>query len=150
MLLTDARRPTRTLADGTIVALAEQDRRRCNRDRIAEGVALITETLPRGPVGPYQLQASIAAIHDEAAHMVATDWPQILALYELLEQIAPNPMVTLPRSLLRCCPAGHQPAGVPPPQRSSRAAGPVELSRSLGVPRDSAVAIRSGPGDRHA
>jgi RNA polymerase sigma factor (sigma-70 family) len=99
MLLTDARRPARTLPDGSLVPLAEQDRGKWDGDRIAEGVALITETLPRGPVGPYQLQAAIAAVHDEAEHMDATDWPQILALYELLEQISSNPMVTLNRAV---------------------------------------------------
>jgi RNA polymerase sigma factor (sigma-70 family) len=99
MLLTDARRPARTRTDGSLVPLAEQDRSKWDRRRIAEGIALITEALPRGPVGPYQLQAAIAAIHDEAEHMDATDWPQILALYDLLEQIAPNPMVTLNRAV---------------------------------------------------
>jgi RNA polymerase sigma factor (sigma-70 family) len=95
MLLTDARRPARTLPDGSLVPLAEQDRRRWDADAIAEGVALITATLPRGPVGPYQLQAAIAAVHDEAARAEDTDWPQILALYELLERVRPNPVVTL-------------------------------------------------------
>jgi len=99
MLLTDARRPARTLPDGSLVSLAEQDRGKWDRQRIAEGVALITEALPRGSVGPYQLQAAIAAVHDEAEHMDATDWPQILALYELLEQVTPNPMVTLNRAV---------------------------------------------------
>ncbi len=99
MLLTDARRPARTLPDGSLVPLDEQDRTRWDRERIAEGVALITEALPRGPVGPYQLQAAIAAVHDEAEEMAATDWPQILALYELLEQVAPSPAVTLNRAV---------------------------------------------------
>jgi predicted RNA polymerase sigma factor len=63
------------------------------------GVALITEALPEGPVGPYQLQAAIAAVHDEADHIDATDWPQILGLYELLEQVDPNPIVTLNRTI---------------------------------------------------
>jgi RNA polymerase sigma factor (sigma-70 family) len=99
MLLTDARRPARTLPDGSLVPLAEQDRSKWDRRRIAEGVALITDTLTHGSVGPYQLQAAIAAIHDEAEHLGATDWPQILALYELLEQITSNPMVTLNRAV---------------------------------------------------
>jgi RNA polymerase sigma factor (sigma-70 family) len=99
MLLTDARRPARTRPDGSLIPLAEQDRGEWDRQRIAEGAALITEALSRGPVGPYQLQAAIAAIHDEAEHMDATDWPQILALYELLERVAPNPMVTLNRAV---------------------------------------------------
>jgi RNA polymerase sigma factor (sigma-70 family) len=95
MLLTDARRPARTRADGSLVPLAEQDRKLWNRSSIEEGLALVTETLSRGPLGSYQLQAAIAALHDEAARMEDTDWPQILALYELLERISPNPMVTL-------------------------------------------------------
>jgi RNA polymerase sigma factor (sigma-70 family) len=99
MLLTDARRPARIGADGSLVPLAEQDRTRWNRRLIAEGIALVTEALPRGRVGPYQLQAAIAAVHDEAERMDDTDWPQILALYELLEEITPNPMVTLNRAV---------------------------------------------------
>jgi RNA polymerase sigma factor (sigma-70 family) len=99
MLLTDARRPARTRPDGSLVPLEEQDRSKWDRRSIAEGTALITQTLPRGQLGPYQLQAAIAAVHDEAEHLDATDWPQIHALYELLEQIAPNPMVTLNRAV---------------------------------------------------
>jgi RNA polymerase sigma factor (sigma-70 family) len=95
LLLTDARRPARTAPDGSLVPMAEQDRSLWNADYIAEGVALITEALPRGPVGPYQLQAAIAAIHDEASSEEATDWPQIVALYELLMQLMENPMVAL-------------------------------------------------------
>ncbi|WP_230686980.1 RNA polymerase sigma factor [Catellatospora vulcania] len=99
MLLTDARRPARTRSDGSLVALADQDRGRWDRARITEGVALISEALPRGAVGPYQLQAAIAAVHDEAPAMADTDWPQILALYGLLEQVAPSPAVTLNRAV---------------------------------------------------
>jgi predicted RNA polymerase sigma factor len=95
MLLTDARHPARTRPDGTLVPLADQDRARWNRAFIQEGVALITDTLARAPLGPYQLQAAIAAVHDEAASAADTDWAEILALYELLERMAPNPMVTL-------------------------------------------------------
>ena len=95
MLLTDARRPARTGPDGELVPLAEQDRSRWNADDIAEGVALITRALPRGPTGPYQLQAAIAAVHDEAPSAEATDWPQIVALYELLRQTSDNPVVAL-------------------------------------------------------
>jgi RNA polymerase sigma factor (sigma-70 family) len=95
MLLTDARRPARTGPDGALIPMAEQDRGRWNADHIAEGVALITGALPRGPAGPYQLQAAIAAIHDEAPSAEATDWPQIVALYELLMQTSDNPVVTL-------------------------------------------------------
>ncbi|HEX5823364.1 MAG TPA: DUF6596 domain-containing protein, partial [Candidatus Limnocylindrales bacterium] len=95
MLLTDARRPARTRADGALVPLAEQDRDRWNRDSIREGVAMISATLPRARIGPYQLQAAIAAVHDEAARPEDTDWREIVALYELLAAISPNPMVTL-------------------------------------------------------
>lgn len=95
MLLTDARTAARTTAAGELVPLAEQDRSLWNSDDIAEGVALITSALPRGTVGPYQLQAAIAAIHDEAQSTQHTDWPQIKALYELLLQTSDNPMVAL-------------------------------------------------------
>jgi len=97
MLLTDARRPARTRPDGALVALAEQDRRQWDAQAIAEGVGLITQTLASAPIGPYQLQAAIAAVHDEAARAEDTDWRQILGLYELLHSIAPGPMVTLNR-----------------------------------------------------
>jgi len=95
MLLTDARRGARSDPDGELVPLAEQGRGLWDTEAIAEGVALITGTLATAPLGPYQLQAAIAAVHDEAADAAATDWRQILALYELLERISPNPMVTL-------------------------------------------------------
>src|ERR1700732_1501506 len=95
MLLTDARRPARTGPYGELIPRAERDRSRWNAAPIAEGVALITGILGRGPAGPYQLQAAIAAIHDEAPTAEATDWPQILALYELLMQISDNPVVAL-------------------------------------------------------
>jgi len=95
MLLTDARRAARTRADGTLIALADQDRSRWNRAYIEEGTALITDALAHATLGPYQLQAAIAAVHDEAPTASETDWPQILALYELLARAAPNPMVTL-------------------------------------------------------
>ncbi|WP_406861880.1 sigma-70 family RNA polymerase sigma factor [Streptomyces sp. HUAS MG47] len=99
MLLTDARRPARTGPLGELVPLAEQDRGRWDGALITEGVELISRTLPQGRVGPYQVQAAIAAVHDEAADADATDWPQILALYELLERFGPNPMVTLNRAV---------------------------------------------------
>jgi RNA polymerase sigma factor (sigma-70 family) len=99
MLLTDARRPARTAADGSLVPLAEQDRDRWDAALIAEGVALVTAALPKGRVGPYQLQAAIAAVHDEAAHVDDTDWVQILGLYDLLERVAPGPLVTLNRAV---------------------------------------------------
>ena len=95
MLLTDARRAARTGADGELIPLAKQDRDLWDRNEIAEGVALISATLPKGSIGAYQLQAAIAAVHDEAPTAAATDWPQILALYELLKRMSDNPMVVL-------------------------------------------------------
>ena len=95
MLLTDARRLARTSRDGDLIPLDHQDRSLWDQKQIAEGVALISETLPKGSVGPYQLQAAIAAIHDEASRAEDTDWPQILALYELLKRVSDNPMVKL-------------------------------------------------------
>jgi RNA polymerase sigma factor (sigma-70 family) len=99
MLLTDARRPARSRPDGSLVPLEEQDRSRWDAAAIREGVALVGGALAAGPLGPYQLQAAIAAVHAEAAHADDTDWRQILALYELLERVAPNPMVTLNRAV---------------------------------------------------
>ena len=99
MLLTDARRPARTGADGELVPLAEQDRTRWDRALIAEGTALINAALTKGAVGEYQLQAAIAALHDRAARVEDTDWPKILALYGLLEQMTGNPVVSLNRAI---------------------------------------------------
>jgi RNA polymerase sigma factor (sigma-70 family) len=99
MLLTDARRDARTTTDGSLVPLAEQDRHLWNARQIDEGVSLITATLGKAPTGPYQLQAAIAAIHDEASSADETDWPQILALYDVLEQVSPGPIVTLNRAV---------------------------------------------------
>jgi RNA polymerase sigma factor (sigma-70 family) len=99
MLLTDARRGARTGPDGSLVPLGEQRRELWDADQISEGVALITRTLGTGPVGTYQLQAAIAAVHDEAPSAEETDWPQILALYEVLEQVSPGPVVTLNRAV---------------------------------------------------
>jgi predicted RNA polymerase sigma factor len=95
MLLTDARRSARGRPDGSLVPLAEQDRSLWNAESIRDGVAIITETLSRARLGPYQLQAAIAAVHDEAARAEDTDWAEVVALYEMLARIAPNPMVTL-------------------------------------------------------
>ena len=95
MLLTDARRLARTSAEGDLIPLARQDRALWDKQQIAEGVALISATLPKGAVGPYQLQAAIGAVHDEAVRADDTDWPQILALYELLKRMSDNPMVAL-------------------------------------------------------
>ena len=95
MLLTDARRQARTGPDGELIPLDKQDRTVWDRSAIAEGIALVSKTLSRGSVGPYQLQAAIAAVHDEAARAEDTDWPQILALYGLLKRMSDNPMVAL-------------------------------------------------------
>jgi RNA polymerase sigma factor (sigma-70 family) len=99
MLLTDARRAARATPDGSLVPLAEQQRDLWNAAQIKEGVALITCTLGQAPIGPYQLQAAIAAVHDEAPSAKETDWPQILALYEVLERVSPGPVVTLNRAV---------------------------------------------------
>jgi RNA polymerase sigma factor (sigma-70 family) len=99
MLLTEARRAARTSTDGSLVPLPEQRRDLWNNSQIEEGVALVTRTLGKGPVGPYQRLAAIAAVHDEATSPEATDWPQILALYEVLEQVSPSPIVTLNRAV---------------------------------------------------
>jgi RNA polymerase sigma factor (sigma-70 family) len=99
MLLTDARRAARTSEDGDLIPLAKQDRSLWDRALIDEGIALISATLSRGSIGAYQLQAAIAAVHDEALRAEDTDWPQILALYSLLERMSDNPMVTLNRAV---------------------------------------------------
>jgi predicted RNA polymerase sigma factor len=99
MLLTDARRAARVDADGWLVPLAEQQRDRWDAAQIKEGVDLLTRTLGSGPVGPYQVQAAIAAVHAEAPTAERTDWAQILALYEVLERISPGPVVRLNRAV---------------------------------------------------
>ncbi len=95
MLLTDARRAARTGPDGELIPLTKQDRNVWDRKEISEGIALITAALSKGSVGAYQLQAAIAAVHDEAGRAEDTDWPQILALYDLLKRMSDNPMVML-------------------------------------------------------
>ncbi|MFL6077196.1 MAG: DUF6596 domain-containing protein [Mycobacteriales bacterium] len=95
MLLTHARRTARTRADGSLVPLAEQDRSRWDRALIAEGVRLVEAALPTGPVGPYQLQAAIAAVHAEAPTAAGTDWAQIDTLYRMLDALTHGPVVTL-------------------------------------------------------
>ncbi|MFF0492198.1 RNA polymerase sigma factor [Nocardia sp. NPDC004068] len=95
MLLTDARRSARTGPDGALIPLAEQDRTQWDTAMIDEGVALITAALSSSPLGPYQLQAAIAALHVQAPRAEDTDWDQIRILYGILRRIAPNPMVTL-------------------------------------------------------
>ena len=95
MLLTDARRAARTGPGGELISLTKQDRTLWDREQISEGSAILTATLSRGSIGAYQLQAAIAAVHDEAARAEDTDWPQILALYDLLKRMSDNPMVML-------------------------------------------------------
>jgi predicted RNA polymerase sigma factor len=95
MLLTDARRDARTEPDGELIPLDKQDRTRWDRKQIEEGVALVTAAFSSGAVGVYQLQAAIAALHDEAARAEDTDWPQILALYTVLKGLSDNPMIAL-------------------------------------------------------
>jgi RNA polymerase sigma factor (sigma-70 family) len=99
MLLTDARRPARTNAEGDLIPLAEQNRALWNRALVAEGVALLNDAMATGRVGEYQIQAAISAIHDQTSRAEDTDWPQILALYGLLEQVTGNPIVRLNRAV---------------------------------------------------
>ena len=99
MLLTDARRAARSGPGGELIPLDEQDRALWDRSLIGEGIALVSDALPRGAIGPYQLQAAIAAVHDEAARVEDTDWLQILALYGLLERMSDNPVVSLNRAV---------------------------------------------------
>jgi predicted RNA polymerase sigma factor len=121
MLLTDARRAARSTPDGALIPLAEQDRGLWDRALIAEGAGLITETLASTRVGPYQLQAAIAAVHDDASRFEDTDWMQILGLYQLLELVAPGPMVTLNRIVAQAMVDGPR-------------AGLAELSRAESDP----------------
>ena len=100
MLLTDARRAARTGPDEGLIPLSEQDRTLWDQAEIAEGVALLTATLSKGSVGAYQLQAAIAAVHDEAPSIQDTDWPQILVLYDLLKRMSDNPMVALNHAIV--------------------------------------------------
>jgi RNA polymerase sigma factor (sigma-70 family) len=117
MQLTDARRAARTGPSGELIPLDEQDRRAWDHAAIAEGVALISATLSRGSIGPYQLQAAIAAVHDESARAEDTDWPQILALYGLLKRMSDNPMVALSHAIATAI--GPRPArGARPPRRA--------------------------------
>jgi RNA polymerase sigma-70 factor (ECF subfamily) len=99
MLLTEARRPARTAADGTMVRLADQDRSLWSRDLIAEGHSLVRACLRRNAPGPFQIQAAIAAVHADAASAEATDWSQIVALYDQLFALRPDPVVALNRAI---------------------------------------------------
>jgi predicted RNA polymerase sigma factor len=106
MLLTDARRAARTGPNGELIPLDEQDRTRWDRPAIDEGVALVSVALSKGLVGEYQLQAAIAAVHDEAVRAEETDWPQILALYGVLKRMTDNPMVSLSHAIATAMVAG--------------------------------------------
>jgi predicted RNA polymerase sigma factor len=109
MVLTEARRPARTRPDdGSLVPLAEQDRSLWDHAAIAEGTALVGDVLQRARLGPYQLQAAIAAVHAEAPSAEQTDWGQIVMLYELLDRMAPNPMVTLNKAVAMAMVHGPQ------------------------------------------
>jgi RNA polymerase sigma factor (sigma-70 family) len=108
MLLTDARRAARTGQAGELIPLDEQDRSRWDRSLISEGTALVESALSRGSIGLYQLQAAIAAVHDEAASAEETDWPQILALYDLLRRMSDNPMVSLNHAIAAAMVHGPQ------------------------------------------
>jgi RNA polymerase sigma-70 factor (ECF subfamily) len=99
MLLHDSRRSARTSPDGELILLENQDRSLWNRQQIAEGVALVQQALASRRFGPYTLQAAIAAVHAEAPNAAATDWAQIVALYDLLVQMVPSPVVELNRAV---------------------------------------------------
>jgi RNA polymerase sigma-70 factor (ECF subfamily) len=99
MLLIDARRDARVDVHGDLVLLDDQDRSRWDAGRIEEGRRLVVDALTGGPPGPYALQAAIAAVHDEAATVATTDWPQIVALYDVLRTVAPSPLVDLNRAV---------------------------------------------------
>jgi RNA polymerase sigma factor (sigma-70 family) len=108
MLLTDARRPARTGPGGELIPLERQDRTLWDPNLIAEGTALIDDAIVKGAVGEYQLQAAVAALHDRAPGTAATEWPQILALYGLLEQMTGNPIVGLNRAIAAAMVDGPQ------------------------------------------
>ena len=111
MLLTDARRAARSGPEGELIPLMEQDRSLWDQRAISEGIAIVTATLSKGAIGAYQLQAAIAALHDEAGRAEDTDWPQILALYGLLKRMSDNPMVALNHAIATAMVQGA-PAGL--------------------------------------
>jgi RNA polymerase sigma factor (sigma-70 family) len=122
MLLTDARRGARTGPDGALIPLAEQDRTLWDREQIAEGVALTEEALAQAGPGPYGLQAAIAAVHDEAPSAEDTDWPQILALYDVLARSSDSPVVRLNRAVALAMVEGPE-AGLQEVERLAGAGG---------------------------
>jgi predicted RNA polymerase sigma factor len=123
MLLTDSRRAARTGPDSELVPLAEQDRARWDQAAIAEGITLVTGALSRHRPGPYQLQAAINAVHAEAATYEDTDWPQILALYGVLDRLSADPVVTLNRAVALAEVEGPE-AGLAPPRAGRRRSPP--------------------------
>ena len=158
MLLTDARRLARTGPDGELIPLDKQDRGLWDRRAIEEGVALVSETLSRGSIGAYQLQAAIAAVHDEAARADDTDWPQILALYGLLKKMSDNPMVALNHAIAAAM--VHGPAAglklLEPLDSDDRIAGHYRLAAvrahllELAGDRDAAIAHYQSAASRTA
>ncbi|MFJ1766379.1 RNA polymerase sigma factor [Amycolatopsis sp. NPDC088138] len=152
MLLTEARRPARVDDSGALVPLAAQDRSRWNAGLIEEGVSLITTALSTSPIGPYQLQAAIAAVHDEAVSAEETDWSEILTLYDLLRVVAPGPMVTLNRVVAFAQVHGPQPglaelaeAGLEPHHRVEAVrAHLLELAGDLSGAREAYLAAALG------
>jgi RNA polymerase sigma factor (sigma-70 family) len=158
MLLTDARRTARTGEHGELISLTQQDRTQWDRDAIAEGVELLTGALSKGAAGPYQLQAAIAAVHDEASRTEDTDWPQILALYDLLSRMSENPMVALNQAIAAAM--VHGPAtgleALDALEKEGRLAGHHRLFaarahlQELAGDRDSAVANYRAAADRTA
>jgi predicted RNA polymerase sigma factor len=152
------------LTDGELIPMAEQDRSLWNADDIAEGVALITDALPSEATGPYQLQADIAAIHDEAPSVDATDWPQITALYELLMRISDNPVVALNHAVavamargarrgLDCSESSRPMSASPGTTGSTQSAHLLEMAGDRVAARDSYLAAAgrttSFPQQRH-
>ena len=145
MLLTDARRRARTGPQGELIPLDEQDRASWDRAAIAEGTALITAAMQQGAVGSYQLQAAIAALHDEAPSTAATDWPQILALYGLLQRMSDNPMVALNRAVAAAM--VHGPAAGLELLRELEASGRLDRNHRLDAVR---AHLHERAGDREA
>jgi RNA polymerase sigma factor (sigma-70 family) len=148
MLLTDARRPARVGATGELIPIAEQDRQLWDRRLIATGMSLLTAAMARGPVGHYQLQAAIAALHDQATDVQSTDWPQIVALYDALLTLGDNPIVHLNRAVAVAMAHGPAPAlrSLEQIENDSRLAGDhrlpavrghlLEMLGDLGAARD--------------
>ena len=160
MLLTDARRASRLDEDGSIIPLDRQDRTRWDHGRLREGIALIEAALPVGRVGPYQLQAAIAAVHAEAARAEDTDWTQIEVLYRMLADQAPGPVVTLNHAVAVAMVQGPEagaaddrPVGLDPgaAAQPSAAGGAGAPARSRGTPGGGAGRVRGGgpAGDEH-